>query len=367
MLPSFQSPEDKGWSHGSADCVRRHLQAGSLRGRSADKTPEAYLVLSGEALYRMDYNDVLKTHNETGADITIVTTRRRLGDVDGQNLGICSVVENGTKVFDFKEKPSLGELKKMAVCASEVMDLEDCDLTVNMGVYIFSKKAMDNLVNVIECIDEGASLDFGKHIIPMALSQHYNVQAHYHEGYWQPVHTLRDWYHANLGLCAPRTFLNGGSASSKNSKSVASLLDNQYPIFTVPRCLPPAVFRGENYMEGSIISEGVVVGEECTIRDSIVGPCVVLGERCDIRETIFLGHPEFSYLHGDSVPDVGEGCVLKNVVVDSDVLIGAGCKITNERKVMHEEVIDEDGHGYVIDGGIITLLEGTVIAPGTVI
>lgn len=93
VLPSFQSPDEKGWSSGSADCVRRHLQAGSLKGRSADPEPLAYIILSGEALYRMDYNDLLRTHNDTGADVTIATCRRRLGDVDATNLGICSVSE----------------------------------------------------------------------------------------------------------------------------------------------------------------------------------------------------------------------------------------------------------------------------------
>ena len=67
---------------GSADSVRRHYKAGSLRGPSFSQEPEAYLILSGEALYRMDYSAMLKTHNDSGADITIATARRRLGDLD---------------------------------------------------------------------------------------------------------------------------------------------------------------------------------------------------------------------------------------------------------------------------------------------
>ena len=362
MLPSFQSPDEKDWSKGSADCVRRHLQAGSLKGRSADPEPEAYLILSGEALYRMDYNELLRTHNETGAEITIATSRRRLGDVDATNLGICSVSEEDTAVYGFKEKPTLDELKKMAMCAEEATKLEDCEVTANMGVYVFSRRAMKELVNVIECVDEGSSVDFGKHIIPMALGQGYSVHAHPHEGYWQPVRNLQEWYHANMGLCAPHGFVHGGGAGS-----AVSLIDPSAPITTTPRCLPPAVFRGENYTSGSIISEGVVVGEGCKIVDSIVGPCVVLGANCDVSETIFMGHPEFIHLHGDAVPDVGAGCVLKNVVVDSDVLIGEGCVLTNEQGVRQAEKVDEDGHGYVIEDGIITLLQGTVLKPGTVI
>jgi glucose-1-phosphate adenylyltransferase len=268
-------------------------------------------------------------------------------------------------VYGFREKPTLDELKRMAVGPEAESRLEDCEVTVNMGVYIFSKKAMKDLVNVIECVDDGNSIDFGKHIIPMALGQGFSVHAHPHEGYWQPVRNLNEWYHANMGLCAPRTSLGGGLGRAANS--AASLIDPEYPIFTVPRCLPPAAFRGATYSSGSIVSEGVVVGEGCTIVDSIVGPCVVLGARCDLKETIVIGHPEFAYLHGDSVPDVGAGCVLKNVVVDADVLIGEGCVLTNAGGVQESEVVDANGHGYIIKSGIITLLRGTQLAPGTII
>ena len=87
VLPSFQTLEEKDWSFGSADCVRRHSAA--LRGPHGVTEPEAYLILSGEALYRMDYGDMLETHNESGADITIAVSKRRLGEVDATNIGVC--------------------------------------------------------------------------------------------------------------------------------------------------------------------------------------------------------------------------------------------------------------------------------------
>ena len=90
MLPSFQTVDEKDWSDGSADCVRRHYKAGSLRGPSFAEEPEAYLILSGEALYRMDYAEMLRTHNET-APITIATVARQIEDLDVTNLGVCGV------------------------------------------------------------------------------------------------------------------------------------------------------------------------------------------------------------------------------------------------------------------------------------
>jgi glucose-1-phosphate adenylyltransferase len=82
---------------------------------------------------------------------------------------------------------------------------------------------------------------------------------------------------------------------------------------------------------------------------------------------LYRYNPEFAFLHGDAVPDVGAGCVLKNVVVSSDVLIGAGCVLTNKAGVKTKQEVDDNLHGYVIADGIITLLQGTVLPPGTVI
>ena len=363
VLPSFQTPEEKDWSFGSADCVRRHLQAGALRGPHGVTEPEAYLILSGEALYRMDYGEMLETHNESGADITIAVSKRRLGEVDATNIGVCSVDPEATgdvecPVWGFREKPSLDELKEMAMCEDDGSSLDDCDVHVNMGVYIFSKKAMDDLLNVIECVEE--QLDFGKHIIPMAIAAGHNVQAHAHQGYWQPIRTQRDWYDANMGLCEPR--------AGEDPNCVSSMIDPNFQIWTLPRCLPPARFCGDVNTEASIVSEGVVVGANSKILKSIVGPCVVLGEKVDLEGCIFIGHPEVAHLHGDDVPDVGDGAVLKNCVVHSDARVGEGCVLTNAEGVKDFDGVDKKtGFGYVIHDGIITIMQGTTIEPGTII
>jgi glucose-1-phosphate adenylyltransferase len=86
-----------------------------------------------------------------------------------------------------------------------------------------------------------------------------------------------------------------------------------------------------------------------------------------VERVVFNGHPEMAHIHGNDVPDVGAGSVVYGCVVQSDVLIGAGCVLTNEKRVKSAEVIDDEGHGYIIDDGIITILEGTVLAAGTVI
>ena len=361
VLPSFQTVDEKDWSDGSADCVRRHYKAGSLRGPSFVEEPEAYLILSGEALYRMDYAEMLRAHNETGAGITIATVSRRIGDLDVTNLGVCGVAptEAGTRargeVFAFQERPSKKELETVAV-GPDGTALMDCDSHVNMGVYIFSKSAMDSLLGVIELCSE--RLDFGKDILPMAIRAGVEVRAHVHEGYWQPIRNLREWYDANLSLCK----------TTDGETNAMSMIDAEFPIYTVPRCLPPARFRGEVYSEGSIVSEGVVVGDGAVVADSIVGPCVVLGDGVEVRESIFIGHQETGYLHGDGAPDVGRNSVLKNCVVHSDVVIGEGCVLTNEAGVQEHNGVDiQTGLGYIIQDGIIVFMPGTKVEPGTVV
>ena len=360
VLPSNQTVREKSWSLGSADCVRRHLQSGALQG-PGQWEPDAYLVLSGEALYRMDYQDMLKTHNETGADITIGVSKQRVGDVDATNLGICSVYSDDTQVYGFREKPSQTELREMAQCPSAQTSLDDCNVHVNMGVYIFSRRAMKELVEVIEHIDEGTQLDFGRDILPMAIATDYQIHAHEHGGFWQPVRNLREWYESNISICSPHLF-------RKMYAGASDLIDvSKDPVFTVPRTLPPARFSGESQCDSSLISDGVVVANGCVIKDSVVGPCVVFGEGVSVERVVFNGHPEMAHIHGNDVPDVGAGSVVYGCVVQSDVLIGAGCVLTNEKRVKKAEVIDDEGHGYIIDDGIITILEGTVLAAGTVI
>lgn len=360
VLPSNQTVREKSWSLGSADCVRRHLQSGALQG-PGQWEPDAYLVLSGEALYRMDYQDMLKTHNKTGADITIGVSKQRVGDVDATNLGICSVYSDDTQVYGFREKPSQTELREMAQCPSAQTSLDDCNVHVNMGVYIFSRRAMKELVEVIEHIDEGTQLDFGRDILPMAIATDYQIHAHEHGGFWQPVRNLREWYESNISICSPHLF-------RKMYAGASDLIDvSKDPVFTVPRTLPPARFSGESQCDSSLISDGVVVANGCVIKDSVVGPCVVFGEGVSVERVVFNGHPEMAHIHGNDVPDVGAGSVVYGCVVQSDVLIGAGCVLTNEKRVKSAEVIDDEGHGYIIDDGIITILEGTVLAAGTVI
>ena len=361
VLPSFQSPHEKDFCMGSADCVRRHLQAGTLRGPQFVDAPGAYLILSGEALYRMDYRELLATHNESGADITIATVKRKLRDVDARTLGVCSVDKSDGSVYGFREKPTVDELKELAECEEGAASLADCDVNVNMGVYIFSKKAMDGLIGHIEYVQE--QLDFGKHIIPMGIGAGFKVHAHEHDAYWQPIRTLREWYDANLDLCRVK---RGPDASTVGG--AGSMLDPDFPITTLPRCLPPARFRGESSCEGSVISEGVVVGDACAIRDCVVGPCCVFGDGVVAEGCILIGHPEMAHLHGDDVPDVGDGCELRNVVLERDVVVGAGCRLINEGAAKDLDAVDEKtGLGYVIQDGIIVVTKGTVLEPGTVI
>lgn len=364
-LPSYQRPEEKTWSTGSADSVRRHYQAGTLQGKSHGgclSVPKAYIICSGESLYQMDYNDILKTHNETGAEITIATQKRKVGDIDYHNLGVLSMREDmATAVEHFKEKPSVDELKEIAVCGDESEKLEDCEVAVNMGIYVFSERIMRDLLGRIECVADDMSLDLGKDFIPMAIGSGYAVHAHEYAGYWQPIRTFRDWYDANMELC------RSGLTPEEKANTAASLVSHEFKIFTIARCLPPAKFNGDVYTEGTIASEGVCVGANTKLTNALIGPCVAIGPDCDIADTIFVGNLSMNSIHNANVPDVGKGSVLRGVVVDRDVVIGEGCVINNARGWKSHEATDADGHGYVIQDGIVTLLQGTVLPPGTVI
>jgi glucose-1-phosphate adenylyltransferase len=94
----------------------------------------------------------------------------------------------------------------------------------------------------------------------------------------------------------------------------------------------------------------------------------VFGDGVAAEGCILIGHAEMAHLHGDDVPDVGDGCELRNVVLERDVVVGAGCRLINEGAVKDLDAVDKKtGLGYVIQDGIIVVTKGTVLEPGTVI
>jgi glucose-1-phosphate adenylyltransferase len=339
ILAAEQTPDNPNWYQGTADAVRqaaRHFERYDA---------DYYLVLAGDHLYRMNYLDLVDAHIDRRADITIAAQPVSLEDASG--MGILRLDRNG-QIAAFEEKPSrerLGEMPTRGQTPGLAALPPDKPFMASMGIYVFSRDAL------LDCIAQDGATDFGKQIIPHALSR-YRVHAHLFRGYWADVGTVRAFYDANVMLTsanAPFTFY-----------------DPWRPMYTHPRFLPGARFN-DCAVRDSIINEGCHI-DRARIEQSIIGIRTTIRNGASISRSVLLGADY--YEADDNAPargnnpslGVGSNVVLDRVIMDKNARIGDGARLVNESGVDHA-----DGDGYYIRDGIIVVPKDGVIKPGTIV
>ncbi len=338
ILAAEQTPDNPHWYQGTADAVRqatRHFERYDA---------DYYLILAGDHLYRMDYLDLVDTHIERRADITIAAQPVSIDDATG--MGILRF-DHGGRVAAFEEKPSRDRLAEVqSQQRGQTPGLtSDKPFMASLGIYVFSRDVL------FDSITQDGATDFGKQIIPNALGR-YRVHAHMFRGYWADVGTVRAFYDANVLLTsagAPFTFY-----------------DPRRPMYTHPRFLPGARFT-ECSVRDSIINEGSYV-DRARVEQSIVGIRTNIRPGASISRSVLLGADFYeaddnATARGNN-PCLGVGCnvVLDRVIVDKNARIGDGARLVNESGVEHA-----DGDGYYIRDGIIVVPKDGVIQPGTVV
>ena len=181
ILAAEQTPDHTDWYEGTADAVRKNFQ------HFRPQHPEYYLILSGDQLYRMDLQDFLKKHKESGAAISIACTA--VSREDASQLGILKA-DSSNVITEFLEKP--GPTKDVSTFRAPkelTGDKKDAYLS-SMGIYIFNAQAME------DCLDNEMT-DFGKEIIPHAIGR-LKVNAYLFNGYWEDIGTIKNFYEANI-------------------------------------------------------------------------------------------------------------------------------------------------------------------------
>ncbi len=333
VLAAEQTPEGEQWFQGTADAVRqaaRHF-------RNIDA--EYYLILAGDHIYRMDFDELIETHIERNADITIAA--QPVTADDATQMGILRCNRDGY-VTGFDEKPQgerLAALLASPAAGSSAGLTEDKPLLASMGIYVFSRDVLH------EVLARDRAVDFGKEIIPHALSTH-RVQAHFYRGYWADVGTVQAFYDVNLLLTrrgAPFNFFHPTR-----------------PIYTRPRFLPASRMHA-CMIDEAIVAEGCYL-DSCTVRESVVGIRTSIHNGATVTRSVLLGADVYDEGHTDLPLGVGKGAVLDRVIVDKNARIGEGARLVNERGLQ-----DVDGDGYFIRNGIIIVPKGAVVKPGTVV
>jgi glucose-1-phosphate adenylyltransferase len=331
ILAAEQTPESSDWFQGTADAVRQ--AARHFKGYDADH----YLILAGDHLYRMDFCDLLDSHVESGADITIAA--QPVPPSDATQMGIFLFDRDG-QIAGFEEKPTaarLTEMRSSVPYGSTAGGITpEKPFVASMGIYVFTRDAL------FDALDQ-RGIDFGKEIIPRSLETN-RVHPYIHRGYWADVGTIDAFYDANIQLTrrdAPFNFFHP-----------------RFPIYTHPRFLPGTRADGCR-IDGSIVTEGCVL-DRCEIGDSVIGIRTNIGRESKVTRSILLGADSYEEDDfGDVRLGIGRDVVLDRVIVDKNARIADGVRLVNDGNV------DEaDGDGFYIRNGIIVVPKGAVVKAG---
>jgi glucose-1-phosphate adenylyltransferase len=345
ILAAQQTNEASDWYQGTADAVRQNV-------RYVHEDPcQDVLILSGDQVYRMDFRQLLSTHRDSGADVTIAVLPVPKEQTSG--FGIVRLEDSG-RVHSFLEKPQRDEQLEPFRTPAAWMErrgiaAQGREYLASMGIYLFRRDALFQLLNA-----PPLAADFGKEIFPRSIATH-KVHAHLFDGYWEDVGTVKSYHEANLALC-----------------SDTPPFDFHHPdgvIYTRMRYLPAARMNAAR-LDNAIVSDGCVVGAGTSITKSILGVRTQVGKNVTLKNTIVIGADRYECAAEKAENErrgfpnfgIGDGTVIENAILDKDARIGANVRIVNQHKQKEAE-----GSNYVIRDGVVCIPKAAVVLDGTVI
>ena len=335
ILAAEQNVTNRDWYQGTADAVRRNLS------RFTQPGIRETLILSGDQLYFMKLDEMVRSHREQDAELTIAV--KPMPRALAPELGIMRMNGEG-RIVEFVEKPSDPEIiDRFTLSADDCrrlgVDAESQLVLASMGIYVFRTELM------VDLLADTSRIDFGRQVIPAAIADN-RVHGFAHQGYWRDIGTISAFHEASLELTVLEPELN--------------LYDPDYPLYTHPRFLPGSKVNRCD-MAHAILAEGSIISDS-TITSSIVGVRGVVREGCRLDQTILMGATHYESQPASGVPGlgVGRGCEVRRAIIDLDARIGDGCSLLNRAGV--EEA---DGNDYFIRGGVIVVPRQATLAPGT--
>ncbi len=312
------------WFAGSADALYQNMNL------IDDERPEYIFVFGADHIYRIDPRQFLDQHIASGAGVSVAGIRVPIEEAN--QFGIIDKDPNGTKITQFREKPS--DVTGLADDPSMVL--------ASMGNYIFSREALNDILRS-DAGDEDSKHDIGGNLIPALVSA---GEAHVYDyttnripgaddessHYWRDVGTLDSYYDANMDLVAPQPAFN--------------LYNDQWPIHTLGRHLPPAKFvldgDAECNVGNAMVSRGVIISGG-TVRNSVLSPNVRVEAGAIVEDSILM----------DDV-HIGAGAVVRKSIVDKNVHIPNGVRIGED--------LEADAKSFTVsNNGVVAVAKGTVI------
>jgi glucose-1-phosphate adenylyltransferase len=340
ILAAEQTPDNPSWYQGTADAVRQSLR------HIAPFESDYILILSGDQLYQMDFQAMLDKHIQVGADISIATIP--VADREAPEFGILKESSDGL-ISSFIEKPKKDVLADWVSDTGEVMKSMGRKYLASMGIYIFNRKLLFDLLEV----EKKDATDFGKEIIPESISK-YKVASYQYDGYWTDIGNIYSFFEANLGLTADIPDFN--------------LFDNSKAIYTRSRMLPPAKISGTT-LEKTLVTEGCIINAS-RVENSVVGIRSRIGHGTTIVSTYLMGGDyyetleEMRYSLERGIPKlgIGERCYIKNAIIDKN------CRIGNDVRINGGHHLENTDHSlYTVKDGIVVVKKGAILPDGFVI
>ena len=336
VLAAEQTPMSDTWFQGTADAVRQSMHH-FLR-----HDFEYALILSGDQLYQMDYNLMVEQHVKSGAKISIATIP--VNAKDATSFGILKS-DDKNEVTSFIEKPEKKLLPDWTSEVSDDMKSEGRNYLASMGIYIFNRDLL------IELMKNPDTNDFGKEIIPQSLGKH-KIASYQYEGYWTDIGNIDSFFEANLGLT--------------DDIPAFDLYDKNKRIYTRARMLPTSKISGTT-LNRSVIGEGCIV-HAAKIDRSVIGVRSRIGNESTVINTYMMGNDSYETLEEidrnktQILMGVGERCFIKNTIIDKNCRIGDDVRINGGPHLK-----DKETDTYCVREGIVVIKKGAVIPRGYVI
>ncbi|HWV71894.1 MAG TPA: glucose-1-phosphate adenylyltransferase [Pseudosphingobacterium sp.] len=338
IIAAEQTMEGDKWFQGTADAVRHSLRY------MANHEYDFILILSGDQLYQIDFQEMIEYHIGKKAEITIATIP--VNAKDATSFGILKSDDEGN-ILSFTEKPKTELLVDWSSEVSEEMKAVGREYLASMGIYVFSKGVLNDLLTM------NPGLDFGKELIPDAIGDGQKVVSYQYDGYWTDIGNIDSFFEANIGLTDEIPAFN--------------LFDNQ-SIFTRPRMLPPSKMASTT-LNNAIVADGCIIAA-AQIERSVIGVRSRIGKGTVIKNTYMMGSDFYQNLeeledakrNNKPIVGVGEDCYIDTAILDKSCSIGNNVQIRGGRHLP-----DGEFETYTVKDGIIVIKKRANIPDGTII
>ena len=309
ILSPYEAKTDTSWYKGTANAIYQNIRFMKMY------DPEYVLILSGDHIYKMDYDKMLAAHKATGADCTIACMQVTMKEAS--RFGILNTNPDGS-IYEFEEKPKQPK----------------SDLA-SMGIYIFTASKLFKYLELDEK-DPNSEKDFGKNVLPAMLNAGEKMYSYRFEGYWKDVGTISSLWEANMDLL--------GDVPKFDLRDTERVIHSRSPL------APPA------YVEGKVVNSMIANGcdIEGTVINSVVGTNCVIEKGAEVKDCVLMGNTV-----------VRAGAKVNYSIIDEDVTIGKKAVIGDV--IEKASLVESKTSGIAVLGRGICIGDGKEVAAGDIV